>query len=264
MKLNPILLSLVLCVFVLGQFEVVHAQDERDTGRHKPKPRPAVKKTEDKAGKDNAQFYLTFLAGVTKGSNLFQASTLTGNNVPWLASGGDRINSSRFSTKLHHNLVGGLLGRYVYSFGKYNGPAIRFGVDIAEIEILAQSLSGQVGSLVLYDQASVLNVGLGWEYPLADLSAYPYVGAEVLGTFFSPTMSEDLNQANVGGRIVFGYHLHLQNRLALRFEGRLSRSIWEAGSFLPKATLDNQPEINFSAEDHLTFFDFLIGIELDL
>ncbi len=265
-EMKRLLLILPAIVLLLLLPDLVIAQNRSDTGRHKSKPMPKkAKNTEILTNiSRSSKFHIGLLVGNCKGSSLFNASTVNGNIVPWSTLGGGSFNSARFSTKMHHNLMVGFLARYVYSPGHFNGASIRLGLDYSELEILAQAISGQVGSLLLYDRASVVNLSLGWEYPMADLASYPFVGAEILLNSFNPSMAFDLDQTNFGGRVLFGYILHLRENMGLRIEGHISRTVWSAGDFMPETTLETQPEIEFSGEDHTSYFDFLVGLEWEL
>lgn len=266
MKSNSFILLIIVGMVLLLQPVGALAQDNRDTGRHKPKPKPKkeiVQTSTSHEGKPGT-FHIGMLVGTSMGSDLFSASTVSGNSISWATVGGGSFNSSRFSTELHRNLKVGFLGRYVYSPGQHNGSAFRLGLDFSELEILAQALTGQVGSLLLYDRASIFNVGLGWEYPLADLASFPFVGVEVLASFFSADMGSELQQTNAGGRVIFGYHFNFNKTMGLRFEGRLSRTLWGTGDFLPPTEFDTALPIEVSGEENISYFDLLVGVEIGL
>ncbi len=104
MRYTVIILLVIVGAFQLLSPQLSIAQDQRDTGRHKPKP--VVKKEvttvkNEEIGKPGT-LHLGLQVGITKGSGLFNASTLSGNSVPWETIGGGSFNSQRFSTKLHH------------------------------------------------------------------------------------------------------------------------------------------------------------------
>ncbi len=111
MRYNAIILLLVVGAFHLMCPQWSIAQQQRDTGRHKPKPviNKEVTTVVEVGTLKPGSLHLGVQVGFTKGSGLFDASTQSGNPVPWGTIGGGSFNSPRFSTKFHNNLVAGLL-----------------------------------------------------------------------------------------------------------------------------------------------------------
>ncbi len=254
--------SAVFLAFLLS-VNVASAQDRSDTGRHKPKPPvEAVHDStsqvpESKRDQDGGHWYLGASGGVQGGSDLFRLEVVDGVGLPWDPGTGGGFQSSRFTTSLDRNVSMGLfLARDLSSIW-----SVRADFGYSRMDVAAEALIGQSGAVFLFDRISVLNLGLGAEARLTRSASYPYAQFSVIMSHLSPVRAKGLEQTNIGGRLGLGYLHSFERVWGLRFEGRFSATGFSVGDYVPQTTLPGEPIIKYETEDHLLFFEFLIGVQ---
>ena len=258
----PLLTSFLLALVLLTP-GATWAQSRSDTGRHKQEPPPLKEddtssKTKGKAaGQDMSRWHLGFSGGVQGGSDLFRVEVVDGLAVPWDPATGGGFQSSRFTASLDRNFSFGLfLARDLGSVW-----SVRAELGHSQMDVAAEALVGQTGAVFLFDRISVLNLGLGVEARLVQAASYPFVQASILASHLGPVRADDLEQTNWGGRLGLGYLHSIQEVWGLRFEARLAGTGFSVGDYVPQSTMTDQPELEYTTEDHLVFFEFLIGIQ---
>jgi len=241
----------------------VLAQSRSDTGRHKPIPPPvsedenSSKADGDAAGGDSRPWHLGFSGGVQGGSDLFRVEVVDGNPVPWdrFAEGG--FQSSRFTASLDRN----------FSFGFFlnrdlgNVWSLRADLGYSRMDVAAEALIGQTGGVFLFDRMEVLNLGLGVEARLTRAVSHPFVNTSILVSHLGPGRQDALEQTNWGARLGLGYFHSLQEIWGLRIEARLTGTGFSVGDYVPQSIRADQPLLDYTTEDHLVFFEFLVGIQ---
>jgi len=242
------------------------AQSRSDTGRHKPAP-PAV--TEDDtlstskgqgAGPVTRRWHLGVSGGVQGGSDLFRVEVVDAPGVPWDPDTGGGFQSSRFTASLDRNFSFGLfvtrdLG-WVWS--------VRADLGYSRMDVAAEALIGQFGAVFLFDRMDVVNLGLGMEARLARAASHPFVNISALASLLGPVRADKLEQTNLGGRLGLGYFHSFHEVWGLRAEARLSWTGFSVGDYVPQSSLPDQPVLDYDPEDHLMFFEFLIGIQANI
>ena len=58
-----------------------------------------------------------------------------------------------------------------------------------------------------------------------------------------------------------GYYHSFGEVWGLRAEARVSGTGFSVGDYVPQSILPNQPVVKYDPEDHLIFFEFLIGFQ---
>lgn len=236
------------------------AQTRSDTGRHKPEP--PVQKEEDEASGSKASFparpwHFGLSLGAQGGSDLFRVEVIDGPPVPWDPETGGGFQSGRFTTNLDRNFSMGLfLSR---DLGKI--WSVRFDLGYSRMDVAAEALIGQTGAVFLYDRMDVLNLGLGMEARLAQARSYPYALMSFLVSHLGPVRAEELEQTNLGGRLGLGFFHPFQEIWGLRVEARVAGTGFSVGDYVPQSSTADQPVIEYTSEDHLVFFEFMVGLQ---
>ncbi len=253
----------LLLVLVLFAPMTVSGQTRSDTGRHKPKP--PVETADDststgRSGKSGAvarPWHFGIGGGVQGGSDLFRVEVVDGPSVPWDPETGGGFQSPRFTASLDRNFSFSLfLSRDLGSVW-----SVRADLGYSRMDVAAEALVGQIGAVFLFDRMDVLNLGLGVEARLTKGESYPFVNASILLSHLGPVRAEDLEQSNLGGRLGMGY-LHSINEVwGFRAEARISGTGFSVGDYVPQSELPDQPVLNYETQDHLVFFEFLIGMQ---
>lgn len=240
------------------------AQTRSDTGRHKPQPAPVEEEDSENApkaqpaGPYKKRWVLGFSGGVQVGSDLFRVEVLDGAGVPWDPETGGGFQASRFTASLDRNFSFGLfVARDLSSIW-----SVKADLGYSRMDVAAEALLGQYGGVFLFDRFSVLNLAVGVEARLAQASSYPFFEASFLVSQLSPARADGLEQTNLGGRLGLGYVRSIDNIWELRLEARMSRTGFSVGDYVPQAEIEGQPVIEFTSEDHLVYFEFLIGVQV--
>ncbi len=257
--------SLFLFLTLLGPM-MASAQTRSDTGRHKPVP-PAVTTNDSlstgkgtKSGAITRRWHIGIGGGIQGGSDLFRVEVIDGSSVPWDPDTGGGFQSSRFTATLDHN----------FSFALYLtrdlGPvlSVRGDLGYSRMDVVAEALVEQTGAVFLFDRMDVLNLGLGVEARLARAPSYPFLNASVLVSNLGPVRAKDLEQSNMGGRLGLGYFHSSHEVWGLRTEARISWTGFSVGDYVPQSELADQPVLDYDPQDHLMFFEFLIGIQANI
>ncbi len=262
---TPLSISFFLAL-ALAAPAATWAQTRSDTGRHKPEPPPLTEddtssETKGKStGRDARRWRLGVSGGVLVGSELFRVEVIDGPAVPWDPATGGGFQSSRFTASLDRNFSFGLfLARDLGSVW-----SVRADLGHSRMDVAAEALLGQTGAVFLFDRISVLNLGLGLEARLAQAASYPFAQASVLVSHLGPVRADDLAQTNWGARLGLGYFYSLRQVWGLRFEARLARTGFSVGDYVPQSELPDQPVLDYTTQDHLVFFEFLIGIQVSI
>ena len=242
------------------------AQTRSDTGRHKPKPPVATDGDSTSTGQSARSgavahpWHFGITGGVQGGSELFRVEVVDGPAVPWDPDTGGGFQTPRFTASLDRN----------FSFGLYLSRdlgsvwTIRADLGYSRMDVAAEALVGQTGAVFLFDRMDVLNLGLGVEARLTGAESYPFVNASILVSQLDPVRAEGLEQSNLGGRLGLGYFHPIQEVWGLRFEARITGTGFSVGDYVPQSELPDQPVLNYEPEDHLVFFEFLLGIQANL
>lgn len=240
-------------------------QTRSETGRHKPVPPPPTEEKEATVenpaeGPIARPWYFGFGGGVQGGSDLFRVEVVDGPPVPWDPESGGGFQSARFTASLDRNPSFNLfLGRRL---GKT--WSVRLDYGYSQMDVAAEALVGQTGAVFLYDQMSVINLGLGVEARLTQESSYPYMEASLLFSHLGPTAAAELEQWNLGGRIGLGFLQKFHQFWGIRFGARLAVTGFSVGDYVPQTSLPSQPVIDYQTQDSLTFFEFLIALQVSL
>jgi hypothetical protein len=260
------LCTLIFVALALVAPATTWAQSRSDTGRHKPEPPPVTEedtssKTKGKtSGPDSRRWHLGVCGGVQGGSDLFRVQVIDGPPVPWDPATGGGFQSARFTATLDRNFGFGLfLTRDLGSIW-----SVKADLGYSRMDVAAEALVGQTGAVFLFDRISVFNLGLGFEARLAQATSYPFVQGSILFSHLGPVRADALEQTNWGGRLGLGYFHSLQEIWGLRFEARLSGTGFSVGDYVPQADTFEQPVLEYTTEDHLLFFEFLIGIQANI
>ncbi len=258
LRATPSLLLVVLVLLVAPAMVLGQSSNTRsDTGRHKPKPKPVVK-----APQAPSTFQSSWSVGVTGGfqggGDLWHLETQSGSAVPWVSD--VPFTSSRFNASLETNFgLGVFVERRMGSMW-----SLRADYTSSRMDVAAEALQGQQGAVFLYDRLTVSTAGLAAEVRLARLESYPYLSAGLVWNRVSAAREDHLDQNQLGGRLGLGYLRVLGPDHCLRAEARLSRSVFDVGSFLPQSSNDNQPEIEFDPTDSLSIFEVIIGLQYNI
>ncbi|MCK9995832.1 MAG: hypothetical protein KAH56_06090 [Candidatus Krumholzibacteria bacterium] len=213
-----------------------------------------------KSGAAERRWHIGISGGVQGGSDLFRVETIDGFPVPWDPDTGGGFQSSRFTAALDRN----------FSFGLYMTRdlgsvwSVRADLGYSRMDVAAEALTGQTGAVFLFDRMDVLNLGLGVEVRLVRAPSYPFLNASMLVSHLGPVRAEDLEQTNMGGRLGLGYFHSSHEVWGLRAEARMSWTGFSIGNYVPQSELSDQPALDYDTEDHLIFFEFLIGIQANI
>lgn len=239
------------------------AQSRSDTGRHKPAPAAVTEDDTSSTAKVRKsdpvvhRWHLGASGGVQGGSDLFRVEVINGPPVFWDPETGGGFQSPRFTASLDRNFSFGMfLARDLDSVW-----SVKVDMGYSRMDVAAEALVGQVGAVFLFDRFDVLNLGLGLEARLAKAASYPFVNASILVSYLGPIRADDLEQTNLGGRLGLGYYHSFHEVWGLRAEARLSGTGFSVGDYVPQSILPNQPEVKYDPQDHLIFFEFLIGFQ---
>lgn len=236
------------------------AQTRSDTGRHKPQPKPVEKRVQDPAatgGQPDHGWTFGVSAGVLGAGDAFQVETLEGVSVPWVIGGDPLFQASRFNATFDQNLSLGLqvgkgLGRHL---------AAQLSAGYSRMDLGAEALVGQTGTVVLLDRVDVVQAGAGLVARLTAAPSHPFASAEAVLTSLSAGRLEDLDQSSAGWRVGLGYRQVFGEHYAARAQVRLSRMAFDMGDYQPDADLPDPPQAEVQSEDHLTFFEFMVSVE---
>jgi hypothetical protein len=254
--------SWIWIFLVLGLVAPVSAvaQSRSDTGRHQPEPPPEKNEDDTNGSQDPSSarpWHFGLSGGIQGGSDLFRVEVINGPAVPWDPATGGGFQSARFTASLDRNFsLGFFLTRDLGSIW-----SVRLDFGYSRMDVAAEALIGQTGAVFLFDRMNVLNLGLGVEARLARAASYPYLLASFLVSNLEPVRAEALAQTNLGGRLGLGYFHHFQDVWGLRLEARLAGTGFSVGDYIPQSTMPDQPVLDFTSEDHLVFFEFLVGMQ---
>lgn len=257
---NQWLVLLPALLLVLGTDS--GAQTRPDTGRHPPKPVPAPEKVE----KDPAQTDLgpvdrswTFSGsiGILGAGRVFQVETVDNVSVPWDLGGGASFQASRFNATFDQNVSFGLQAGK--GMGRYWGLAGSLGYS--RMNLGAEILAGQQGTVVLLDRVDVFTVGLGGKVKFLQAPSYPFFTAEGLLTSLGAGIIQEIDQTSFGWRVGLGYRQVLSPHWAGKVQARLSRTGFSLDGYMPSSPLLEPSAIEFESEDHLTFFEIMLSLE---
>lgn len=255
---HRLLLSALLAVSLIP----VAAWAQSDTGRHRPRPQPSpeeVEKPELPTAAVSGERDWTFgvAAGLLGAGRAFRVETLEGVSVPWLLDDGTVFNASRYKATFDQNLsVGLLVGK---GLGRHLGTQASLGY--ARMDLGAEALAGQTGTVVLLDRVDVLTVGAGVVGKLTAAPSHPFVSAEGVWTSLDPSRLAALDQSTFAWRVGFGFRQVFGQNYAARAQVRLSRQDFTVADFQPVTTQPDPPEVTIDREDHLTFFEFMLSVE---
>lgn len=256
-------LAFGLLLICFGTALPAGAQTRSDTGRHRPPkaepPRQEPGETRS-PGAPAADRGWTFGASVGQlgAGRAFQVETLNGAAVLWDLGGGSPFQASRFNATFDQNLSMGLqvgkgLGRCLAAQGSLGYASMNLGAEI---------LAGQQGTVVLLDQVDVLTAGLGLVGKLVAAPSHPFVSAEAVLTNLGAGHITALDQTVAGWRLGLGYRQVFSDRWAARAQVRLGRSSFTLDGFTPTTVLPDQPAAAVNSEDHLTFYEFMLSVEI--
>ncbi len=136
------------------------------------------------------------------------------------------------------------------------GPwvSVRLDLSSSRMDVGAEALQGQQGSVFLYDRLTVTTVGLAAEVRLARLASYPYVNVGAVWQRLSAAREDALDQGQLGWQLGLGYLRALNPAFSLRAEANYRRIGFDAGDFKPRTSFSGQPELELDTVDTLHFF----------
>ncbi len=251
---------LLLTILVLGSD--AGAQSRSDTGRHqKEPPAPPAQDKQEAAratkGAVERDWTVSGSVGVLGAGRAFQVETVDDVSVPWDFGGGPAFQASRFNATFDQNVSFGL--QVDKGMGPYWGLGLSLGYS--RMNLGAETLVGQQGTVVLLDRIDVLMVGVGGQVNFTRAPSHPYFIAEVVMTNLGAGTISELDQTTFGLRLGLGYRQVLSERWAGKVQARLSRTGFSTGGFVPTSPQLNPSEIEFESEDHLTFFEIMLSLE---
>ena len=253
-------LSLLLVATLLLQGAAARAQSRSDTGRHKVEPVKPVPAAADTvpAPPPAPGWFLGMTGGASAGSDLFTVDVVSGTPVPWVSEA--PFVSDHFDASLDGAAEFGLFG------GRRLNDRISLRGDLtwASMPVTAEARTGQVGDVYRYDTMSVLTLAIGAEYRLVRTASHPYLGASLAAVSLSPDREVGLDQTNLGGRLSLGYQKVLDPRWSLRVEGRVTRTGFSVGDWVPQANQTSQPEVTVDGQPDVTTWSLVLGIQLEL
>jgi hypothetical protein len=195
--------------------------------------------------------------GVQGGSDLFRVEVINGPPVPWDPAHGGGFQSARFTTSLDRNFSLGLfVTRDLGSIW-----SVRMDLGYSRMDVAAEALVGQTGAVFLFDRMDVTQLGLGMVARLAQADSYPYALMSLLVSYLGPIRASDLEQSNLGGRLGLGFFHPFQEIWGLVLEATLAQTDFSVGGYVPQSSNLDQPELDYSAEDKLYFFEFKVGVQ---
>jgi len=234
------------------------AQDRSDTGRHRPepKPEPTVAETDETIQRETPWFFGVG-AGVLAGSDLFRAETVNGFPVPWDPETGGGFTSARFRAEMDGSAAMNLyLGRQLGSW-----LALRGDLAVSRMDVSAEAKIGQQGGVFRFDTFTVTSFTVGAEARLVRRPSHPFLGMGLTIVHLGPSRADALAQTNLGAQLALGWLQRFNDRWSVRLEGRISRSGFSMGDYLPQADLDNQPELIVDAAGSITLSGILLTIQ---
>jgi hypothetical protein len=171
--------------------------------------------------------------------------------VRWQTLEGGSFASAKFKASLERNAGLGLTVRRTL------GPVLSLRADLgySRLDVAAEALLGQTGSVLLYDRMSVLRAGLGLDAQLASAPSYPYLGLAAGAVRLGPEMAADLEQTVAGVQAVLGYHRRVGRAVGLELEARLGKTGFDMGGFQPATVPAADREIEVQGTSSLTFFE---------
>jgi hypothetical protein len=262
--------TFLVCLAVLASTAAAAASAQTDpprseTGRHRPAPvvkaepvEPVKPVPAPSTRRGDSRWFAGLDAGLQGGGDLWRTETVSGAAVAWRAT--TPFTSARFSATLDQNFAFGLFA------GRQLSPrwSVRLDLNTARMDVAAEALQGQGAAVFLYDRLTMTTVGLAAEMRLVDLASYPYLSGGVLVNMISAVRENQLDQQPLGARLGVGYLQTLDPAYSLRLEARLSRTGFDAGSFLPTTTTANRPEQAFRPARHLNTFELFVAVQLNL
>jgi hypothetical protein len=259
------LTGLCLVLLMAGAALPAAAQPEpprSDTGRRLPAPPVKVQTLKEEPRVRTANGAATWFAGmsggVQGGGDLWRTETVTGAVVPWLAT--LPFSASRFTATLDNNFAVGLFaGRHLTDHW-----SLRLDLSSSRMDVAAEALQGQVVNVVRYDRLTTSTFGLGAEVQLVDLPSYPYLSGGLVLRVLTAARESELDQKQLGARLGVGYLKAMESGYSLRVEARLSRSRFEAGSFLPGTTANSRPLQDFRPADHINILELILAVQANL
>jgi len=253
-------LSLLLAAVLLFVGGEAAAQSRSETGRHRPQPVEPVVAAADSlsAPPPRPGWFMGATGGIVAGSDLFQVDVVNGNGVPWVSE--EAFTTNQFDAFLEETFEIGLF------VGLRLGDWISLRGDIiwADMGVSAAAQETQVVTVYSYDHFSVLTLALGTEFRLVRNESHPYLGVSLALVRLDPGHAVGLGQTNLGGRLSLGYQQALDRDWSFRLEGRVVRTGFSVGEWVPTANLQRQPEVEVAGQPNLTTWSLVLGIQLDI
>ncbi|MCP4573181.1 MAG: outer membrane beta-barrel protein [bacterium] len=255
------IISLLLVMVLSLQITAAWAQSRSTTGRHRPRAQVDAEAAADTipAPPRNPGWFLGFTGGAGAGSDLFSADVVNETPVRWASDAA--FVSDHFNASLDGAAEFGLF------FGRRLDDRISLRGDLAwtDMAVAAEARTGQVGDVYRYDSMSILTASVGGEIRLVRTASHPYMGASLVLAKLSPNRNDDLAQTKLGGRLSLGYQYVLDRQWSLRLEGRVTRTGFGVGDWVPVvATNLGQPEVAVDEQSDLTTWGLVLGVQLDL
>lgn len=195
--------------------------------------------------------------GLLGAGRAFQVETADGVSIPWDLGDGATFQASRFNATFDQNISFGL--ELDKGMGRYWGLGVAMGYS--QMNLGAEALVGQQGTVVLLDRIDVFNVGLGGQAKFLQAPSHPFFSAEILMTSLGAGIISAMDQTTFGWRFGLGYRQILSPHWAGKLEIRLSRTGFSLDGYIPESPQVDPETIEFESEDHLTFFEIMLSVE---
>lgn len=254
------LFSLLAAAALVAAAVPAAAQSRSSTGRHQPQPEQPVEAVPDTmpAPPPAPGWFLGLTGGVGMGSDLFTVDVPGGVPVRWISDA--PFTSDHFDTSLDGAAQFGLF------CGRRLGDRVSLRADVtwADMAVAAEARTGQVGDVYQYDSYSVMTMTLGAEFRLVRTASHPYLGAALAAVKISPRREDGLAQTNLGASLNLGYQQVLDPRWSLRLEGRVTRTGFDVGDWVPRAASTTQPEVVVEGEPDVTTWSLVLGVQIEI
>lgn len=236
------------------------AQDDRNTGRHRP-PTAGTQRVEEPSVPSVqrvSDWRVSLRLGNLRGGDVFEAEVDNGNSIPWVGIDPGGFKSSHFKAKLENNPVYGIM------LDRALSPVWHLTTDLtySKLDVAANVLLGQGGGRFRFDRFKILTVGLGLQRDLVSQPSAPYALFAVTLVHLDPEINTTLAQTGLGGRIGLGYRQVVGQKTDIFVESRLERTGLDDKGFSPQAQEPYDPQVSTEFRSQLALFSILAGVQI--
>ncbi|PIV82066.1 hypothetical protein COW53_00890 [bacterium CG17_big_fil_post_rev_8_21_14_2_50_64_8] len=236
------------------------AQDDRNTGRHRP-PSAGEQRIEEPtvpAIEGVGDWRISVRLGNLRGGDVFEAEVDNGNSIPWVGIDPDGFKSSHFKAKFENNPVYGIM------LDRALSPVWHMTTDLtySNLDVAANVLLGQGGGRFRFDRFKILTFGLGLQRDLVSQPSAPYGLFAITLVHLDPEINTSLAQTGLGGRIGLGYRQVVGQKTDVFVETRLERTGLDDKGFSPQAQEPYDPQVSTEFRSQLGLFSILAGVQI--